>query len=208
MKVCSKCKVEKSLDCFVKRSDTVSGYAGQCKVCVNARKLAWKHGDSNQLEKEKEYYRKNSDKIKARASKWVEENSERAKERRKQYYAKNRESAILAKKQYYENNKETIAVKVRQYYLKTKAARVECAARHRANKRKATPSWLSSQHKSEIAELFSVCEIFRLYTGLDYHVDHIVPLKGKNVCGLHVPWNLQVLEASRNRRKSNKFEEV
>lgn len=208
MKVCSKCNVEKPLDCFVKRNDTKSGYTGQCKVCLNSKKLAWKHSKPDHSEKEKEYYRKNAEKKKHASREWYHANSDKLKTYMKKRYEANREKAITARKQYYENNKETIAVKVRQYYLKTKAARVECAARHRANKRKATPSWLSSQHKSDIAELFTICEMFRLYTGLDYHVDHIVPLKGKNVCGLHVPWNLQVLEASKNRQKSNKFEEV
>jgi hypothetical protein len=44
--------------------------------------------------------------------------------------------------------------------------------------------------------------------GIPHEVDHIIPLKGINVCGLHVEYNLRVVPASVNRRKARSFEEV
>lgn len=79
-------------------------------------------------------------------------------------------------------------------------------AERRASKLKATPSWLSDEQKAHIKRLYSLSKTMSEITGLSYHVDHIIPLSHKDVCGLHVPWNLQVLRGDLNLKKSNTLE--
>lgn len=69
------------------------------------------------------------------------------------------------------------------------------AAAYRTRKRKALPQWVDI---NEIENIYLSCPE-------GHHVDHIVPLKGKEVCGLHVPWNLQYLPAKENISKGNRF---
>ena len=72
-------------------------------------------------------------------------------------------------------------------------------AMRRARKLQATPKWLSKEQLEEIKAIYRNCPE-------GYHVDHIMPLKGKDVSGLHVPWNLQYLPGIVNKMKSNKVE--
>jgi len=85
-------------------------------------------------------------------------------------------------------------------------AKREKALRDSRN-RQATPKWLTSEQKQQIVDIYEHMRDCRTVTGEDYHVDHIVPLRGDNICGLHVPWNLQVLPAYVNISKANSFEE-
>ena len=71
--------------------------------------------------------------------------------------------------------------------------------------RDATPNWLTPEQRKEILDIYEHMRDCRAVTGEAYHVDHIVPLNGKNVCGLHVPWNLQVLPSDVNLSKSNRL---
>ena len=72
-----------------------------------------------------------------------------------------------------------------------------------ARKIQATPKW---SDRSACQEIYALSAEMTRSTGVQHHVDHIVPLKGRNVCGLHVPWNLRVITAEENLRKSNRLE--
>ena len=73
-----------------------------------------------------------------------------------------------------------------------------------ALKNKAMPAWAN---KEKIQQYYDFAAYMKWITlGIEYHVDHIVPLKGKNVCGLHTQDNLQILRADQNRIKHNSFQ--
>ena len=84
-----------------------------------------------------------------------------------------------------------------------KVAKCKRASKRRAQKMRATLP-LSSEYLQQIQDFYWLAKDLFAVTGEAYHVDHIVPLQGKNVCGLHVPWNLQVLPADINLSKGNK----
>lgn len=70
---------------------------------------------------------------------------------------------------------------------------------------RATPEWLTEEQKSETVMIYKIAAEKSAITGIAHHVDHIVPLRGSNVSGLHVPWNLRVVTADENYQKNNKF---
>lgn len=77
--------------------------------------------------------------------------------------------------------------------------------KRRAIKANGTLSWLTADHRREMAETYRKARSLTGETGIVHHVDHIEPLKGKNSCGLHVPWNLQILTAEENLKKGNRL---
>ena len=156
-------------------------------------------------------YREERKKIKAEYDrKYREENPDKIKQRGKNYHSrvKTEETYIKRRKDYAakEENKERRNELARISTKKRPDKVAAKAARRRTFKQKATPPWLTKEHFEEIQEFYTLAqELAWLNEGEVFHVDHIIPIRGKNVCGLHVPWNLQLLPATKNLRKSNKL---
>lgn len=91
--------------------------------------------------------------------------------------------------------------RVKVYAKLTGASR---AAKHRVIVLQRTPVWLTNEECLQVKSMYALAQIMSACTGETYHVDHIVPLQGKTVSGLHTPYNLQVILATENLSKGNK----
>ena len=139
----------------------------------------------------------------------------------KAYYEANKARIAAVKRAYRAANKEKIIANKRAAYLATREANLAqkreyrqankgkinflCAMRKKVVKQR-TPTWLSPFDRLKIKCYYSVAAMLARNNKEPWHVDHIVPLQGKLVSGLHVPNNLQFLRGVDNVRKKNKFE--
>ena len=110
------------------------------------------------------------------------------------------------KRNFYEKNKDVWLEYARQWREANPEKVLASRARRRAYEIQRTPLWLTESDYAEIRNMYRLAIARTNETGIRWHVDHIIPLKGANVSGLHVPQNLRVITASENMRKSNKWE--
>lgn len=101
--------------------------------------------------------------------------------------------------------REKNAAHLLAYQKKNLAQYAARCAKRRAAKLSACPPWLPKSAQSAIAAIYAEAKRISAETGTKHHVDHIVPLQGENVRGLHVPWNLQIIPAAINCRKFNRL---
>jgi hypothetical protein len=191
MKLCTCCGVEKPLSEFYKRVDSPDGYRNDCKECKKQAVI-------------KQYYA-NHDKGKLRlkiahANKlgdnpnWYAEN-----------YAKIKGASLAASKAYYAGNAEERKAKQRAWSKVNRGTANALSKRYKLKKRNATPAWLSEFDLLAMKCKYQVAAMLNKHGVEPWHVDHIVPIRGKDVCGLHVPWNLQVIPAKDNLSKGNRI---
>ncbi len=116
----------------------------------------------------------------------------------KSYYESNLEQARAKRAEWRENHKEYAAQYGKLYRQLNPGKELAKTRKYAIAKMQAVPKWLSKAQIQEMQKVYETCPA-------GHEVDHIVPLQGKNVKGLHVPWNLQHLPKSENRKKSNKY---
>lgn len=145
-------------------------------------------------EEERKEYRK----------KYYFENYEKISEYNKKYEANNRELINRRRREWHANRSPELKEKhdkyLRQYRKDNRAKNAARNSRRRKAIELATPDWVNYQ---SIIDVYMQRENKSVKDGIVYHVDHIIPVQSKKVCGLHVPWNLQIITAEENIAKSN-----
>ena len=127
------------------------------------------------------------------------------KKRDRQYDSENREKVNSYARKHRRENKNYLA-DLKKYREKAKAIRAKLQMRRKVAKMQRIPPWLTEFDLLKIKCYYQIAAMYSRESGYDWHVDHVIPLQGKNVSGLHVPSNLQIIPAIENMRKSNLYE--
>jgi hypothetical protein len=153
----------------------------------------------------------NAEKVRAAVNAWHKANAESQKAYRRDYYVKNGAVIRARSLEQHAARKECPEFKRARSERDAKWRRLNPhknsakSSKRRASLLKRTPKWLTSDDFWLIEEIYELAALRTKITGIDWHVDHVIPLQGRTVCGLHVPTNLQVIPAKDNLKKHNRF---
>lgn len=228
-KTCTKCRIEKHQSEFYKDKAKKDGLFSRCKKChietteawraknkqrVNeiARKSRWKNieavrernrvAQNNRYAEDAEF--REAAKIRAKAQR--ESNKEAMAAYFAEYRAKNADKIAARNKARYAKKAAQIKARVGEYQKankeKLRPVRAAISMKRFAAQRKAVPAWANLDR---VAEWYVRANEITASTGVKHHVDHIVPIQGKLVCGLHVENNLQILPGKENQSKGNRW---
>lgn len=217
-KQCSKCLQAKPLaDFYVYKGK----YQSACKACINQVSKAWAEKNkarraatsAARLETQREsikqwmadYYQRNRQKVLERTREYQSKPEVKAREttRHQKRWLENRDKLLPLRAA------EPVRAKVRAYskrhYAANKSLYLAKWWERHCLKRKATPKWAN---RKAMHAFYAEAKRLTDETGIPHEVDHIIPLKGERVCGLHVENNLRVTTLAINRKKRNRAEDI
>lgn len=151
----------------------------------------------------REYRAKNPEKWKAISKASRAKRKDQIAAYMRDYRSAHRDEIDLSNKMYRQRFGEIMNMRTSEWRKNNRAAYLASKASRRAAEIQATPPWADHQ---KILAVYREAARLQLETGTPYHVDHILPLRGEMVCGLHVHFNLRPIPAEENIRKSNRFD--
>ena len=149
------------------------------------------------------YMARDKENQKRLAKEWYERNKQLTKERARAWHLANPEKVSEKNIKHKHKNKDRLYVYNREWFANNKDKRAAYEGKRRAMQLQRTPLWDPESHL--IVAKYQLAAMLTKATGIPHHVDHIIPLQGRKVSGLHVFSNLRVIPGTDNVKKSNKF---
>lgn len=185
-KTCSKCRQQLPPSEFYADKSRPDGLATFCKPCRREKQRLIAANEDPQVRKQRQrlYYQNNKHACDERKKEWRSKNPAKPKVFTEEQLERKRESG----RRHYERNKSTYLVN----WARRRAAKIQRTIR------------LSEEHLAQIDQMYADAKRLTAETGISHHVDHIAPLQGEMVSGLHAPWNMRVVPANENLSKGTR----
>lgn len=187
------------------RAKAKINYQNNKKEILDKNKESYLRTREFRLLRNNENYKANRDDILESQKKYQKLHKDRKRLYDIEYRKKNHIQLSEKKRIYRLLNIEQVKFSIKKWNIENPHKATALKALRRARKRQATPKWLTSKQIFEILQFYKLSKMLSESTGVPHEVDHIIPLKGNTVSGLHVPWNLQVITALENASKHNKL---
>jgi len=146
---------------------------------------------------------RNEENAKILKKEWYERNKELTKERARIWALANPEKTAARKTKWRQENLKQHNAINREWFANNKYKRASYQAKRKSTILQRTPAWDPDAHL--IIAKYQLANMLTKASGILHHVDHIIPLQGKKVSGLHTFANLRVIPGSDNVKKSNSF---
>lgn len=195
MKQCATCKESRPFADFYRNRTRADGFAQRCKPCTRAHTATTRDA---RKEWERAYFAQNRERLDVYRDKYRAENRDRLAEQQRMRDA-SRADYFAAYREEFRDKRKAYA---HEYAARNRPQFAEKRRRRTAQILRATPPWADL---NAIREFYEDAARLCLETGYAWEVDHLYPLKGKTVCGLHNQFNLRVITKEENRSKGSRL---
>lgn len=184
--------------------------AGACCECVSDRKKEIYQARREEvlayMKVQGAVYRAaNPEKRAENSRRWKQNNHERVLELARVRRMANPEAGRANSRAHYYRHRERELLRQKIWRMANRGVVNAFTAKRKADLLQRTPGWLSADDLWLLQEAYTLARVRTDLFGFQWHVDHVLPLRGKKVSGLHVPNNIRVIPAADNLRKGNRL---